>query len=144
MGLTVTAGRRLPTACLEQITHGQHPTPAPLETQQPEFPDTPGNGSPPSTIPEESAMPTSSTTAAGGPAAGAGINVTDAAQRIRELNEQILTAAQQAGGEALDAYEKALQSLVDFEQKAAGATQLDWVAPAAFCSKSTRLCSAFS
>ena len=43
-------------------------------------------------------MPTSSTTAAGGPAAGAGINVTDAAQRIRELNEQILTAAQQAGG----------------------------------------------
>ena len=43
-------------------------------------------------------MPTSSTAAAGGPAAGAGINVTDAAQRIRELNEQILTAAQQAGG----------------------------------------------
>ena len=76
-------------------------------------------------------MPTSSTTAAGGPAAGTGINVTDAAQRIRELNEEILTAAQQAGGEALDAYEKALQSLVDFEQKAASATQLDWVAAVA-------------
>ena len=76
-------------------------------------------------------LPTSSTTAAGGPAADAGINVTDAAQRIRELNEQILTAAKQAGGEALDAYEKALQSLVDFEQKAAGGTQLEWVAAVA-------------
>ena len=50
-----------------------------------------------------------------------------ASDRIRELNERILTSAKQAGQVSLDAYEKALESLVDFEQKAAGATQLDWV-----------------
>ncbi len=42
-----------------------------------------------------------------------------------------LTSAKQAGTVSLDAYEKALQSLVDFEQKAAGATQLDWVSAVA-------------
>jgi hypothetical protein len=72
-------------------------------------------------------MPTSSTAPAGEPAAGSEINIEDAAQRIRALTERILDAAKQTGGESLDAYEKALESLVDFEQKAAGATQLDWV-----------------
>jgi hypothetical protein len=51
----------------------------------------------------------------------------DAVQRIRDLNERFLDSAKQAGKVTLDAYEKSLQTLVDFEEKAANATQLDWV-----------------
>ena len=54
-----------------------------------------------------------------------------ATDRIRGLNERILTSAKAAGQTSLDAYEKALESLVDFEQKAAGATQLEWVSAVA-------------
>jgi hypothetical protein len=53
--------------------------------------------------------------------------VEDATARIRELNERIIESSKTAGVTTLDAYEKALTSLVDFEQKIAGATQLDWV-----------------
>ena len=49
------------------------------------------------------------------------------AERIRALNERIIESAKAAGQASLDAYEKALQSLVDFEQKAATASQLEWV-----------------
>jgi hypothetical protein len=49
-------------------------------------------------------------------------------QRIRELTERFLEAAKQAGNVSLDAYEKSLQTLVEFEERAAGASQLDWVA----------------
>ena len=76
-------------------------------------------------------MPPSNTPTAGEPAAGSEINFEDAARRIRELTERILDSAKQTGCESLDAYEKALESLVDFEQKAAGATQLDWVSAVA-------------
>ena len=48
-------------------------------------------------------------------------------ERIRALNERIIESAKAAGQASLDAYEKALQSLVDFEQKAAKASQLEWV-----------------
>jgi hypothetical protein len=51
----------------------------------------------------------------------------DAARRIRDLNERLIESSKAAGLTALDAYEKALKSLVDFEQKVAGASQLDWV-----------------
>ncbi len=51
----------------------------------------------------------------------------DAAARVRELNERIIAGSKAAGLTTLDAYEKALTSLVDFEQKVAGASQLDWV-----------------
>jgi hypothetical protein len=51
----------------------------------------------------------------------------DAAARVRELNERIIESSKAAGLTSLDAYEKALKSLVDFEQKVAGASQLDWV-----------------
>jgi hypothetical protein len=50
-----------------------------------------------------------------------------AVQRIRELNERLVESAKAAGQASLDAYEKALQSLVEFEEKAASASQLDWV-----------------
>jgi hypothetical protein len=48
-------------------------------------------------------------------------------QRIRELNERFITSAKAAGNQSLDAYEKSLQNLVEFQEKAAGASQLDWV-----------------
>ena len=51
----------------------------------------------------------------------------DAAKRISGLNECLIESSRAAGLTTLDAYEKALQSLVDFEQKVVGASQLDWV-----------------
>jgi hypothetical protein len=48
-------------------------------------------------------------------------------KQIRDLNERILARARDAGSNALDGYEKALQGMADFETKIAGATQLDWV-----------------
>ncbi|WP_134323917.1 hypothetical protein [Cumulibacter soli] len=50
-----------------------------------------------------------------------------AAERIRSLNEQVIEQAKKQGNTSLDAWEKALQSVVDFEKKAADATQLDFV-----------------
>jgi hypothetical protein len=49
------------------------------------------------------------------------------AARIRELNERLIESSKAAGATTLDGYEKALASLVDFEQKVAGASQLEWV-----------------
>lgn len=57
--------------------------------------------------------------------AAAAINAT--VQRITELNEQLLASAKSSGSVALEAYEKALRSMLDLQEKAAGATQLDWV-----------------
>lgn len=59
--------------------------------------------------------------------AAATASMEDAVQRIRELNERVLNSAKSAGKVTLDAYEKSLQTLVDFEERAANATQLDWV-----------------
>ena len=53
--------------------------------------------------------------------------VEDTTQRIRDLNERLIESSKSAGVVALDAYEQALQSLADFEQKVAKASQLDWV-----------------
>jgi len=50
-----------------------------------------------------------------------------AAGRIRELNEQLIESSKTAGVVTLDAYEKALAGMLDFEQKVASASQLDWV-----------------
>ena len=49
-----------------------------------------------------------------------------AAQRIRGLNQQVLTQASAVGAGAVDGYEKALQDMADFETKIAGSSQLDW------------------
>ncbi|MGK5683281.1 hypothetical protein [Actinoplanes sp. URMC 104] len=51
----------------------------------------------------------------------------EAVQRIRDLTEQFIEAAKTAGNQSLDAYEESLRTLVEFEQRAAGASQLDWV-----------------
>lgn len=50
-----------------------------------------------------------------------------AADRIRTLNEQVIEQAKKQGNATLDAWEKSLQTVVDFEKKAAGASQLDFV-----------------
>ena len=61
---------------------------------------------------------------------GAG-NVTaateEAIKRIRDLTERFIESAKAAGQQNLDAYEQSLRTLVEFEERAAGASQLDWV-----------------
>lgn len=54
-----------------------------------------------------------------------------AIERIRELNERLIATSKSAGLVALDAYEKALKSMVDFEEQVASASQLDWVSAVA-------------
>jgi hypothetical protein len=53
--------------------------------------------------------------------------VEEAAKRIRDLNERLIESSKSAGLVTLDAYEKALQTLVEFEEKVASASHLDWV-----------------
>ena len=48
-------------------------------------------------------------------------------KRIHELTERFIASAKSAGNSSLDAYEKSLQTLVEFQERAAGASQLDWV-----------------
>jgi hypothetical protein len=48
-------------------------------------------------------------------------------QHIHELTERFIQAAKVGGNQSLDAYEKSLQSLVEFQERAANANQLDWV-----------------
>ena len=50
-----------------------------------------------------------------------------AAERIRGLNEKVFAAAKQTGTISLDTYEQAVNSLLDFGQKAADSTKVDWV-----------------
>ncbi len=54
-------------------------------------------------------------------------SIEEATQRIRDLNERLIESSKSAGLVTLGAYEKALQSLVDFEDQVSSATQLDWV-----------------
>ena len=51
----------------------------------------------------------------------------ETANRIRELNERLIQLAKESGQNSLDTYEKALQSLLDFEKDVAGNSQLDWL-----------------
>jgi hypothetical protein len=64
-----------------------------------------------------------------GQATGASAAAADeAVQRIRELTERFIESAKKAGNMSLDAYEKFLQDLVEFQERTAGAaSQLDWV-----------------
>jgi hypothetical protein len=50
-----------------------------------------------------------------------------AADRVRDLTEKLIATAKKSGTASLDAYEKGLTNFVDFQQKVAGASQLDWV-----------------
>jgi hypothetical protein len=55
-------------------------------------------------------------------------NQTEAtSERIRDLNERILESSKKAGSAYLDAYEKALKSIADYQQSVARQTDVDWV-----------------
>jgi hypothetical protein len=59
--------------------------------------------------------------------ADASATAEEAVQRIRELTERFIESAKKAGNVSLDAYEKSLQNRVEFQERAANASQLDWV-----------------
>jgi hypothetical protein len=50
-----------------------------------------------------------------------------ASQQIREFGEQAAATGKNFGNMALDTYERAVASYVEFEQKAAEAAPVDWV-----------------
>jgi hypothetical protein len=55
-------------------------------------------------------------------------NQTEAAtERIRDLNERILDAGKEAGNAYLDAYEKTLKSIADYQETAAKQSDVEWV-----------------
>jgi hypothetical protein len=55
-------------------------------------------------------------------------NQTEAAtERIRDLNERILDAGKKAGNAYLDAYEKTLKSIADYQETAAKQSDVEWV-----------------
>jgi hypothetical protein len=64
-----------------------------------------------------------------GAEAAANINAASeqAVARIRELTDRFIESAKSAGNQNLDAYEQSLRTLVEFQERAAGASQLDWV-----------------
>ena len=55
------------------------------------------------------------------------IDIDATTDRVRELNEKVLTAAKQTGEVTLDTYEQTVHTMLDFSQKAADATKVDWV-----------------
>lgn len=59
---------------------------------------------------------------------GTGARVEEAAERIRDLNERIISSGKQAGDAFLDTSEKSLKSVADFQDKAADASQVEWLA----------------
>ncbi|MEA2255202.1 MAG: hypothetical protein QOG35_1247 [Solirubrobacteraceae bacterium] len=55
-------------------------------------------------------------------------NATEATtERIRDLNEQIVDASRKAGGAYLDAYEKTLESIADYQERVAKQSDVEWV-----------------
>jgi DNA-binding ferritin-like protein len=53
--------------------------------------------------------------------------VEETTEHIRDLNERILEAGRKAGGAYLDAYEKALQSIADYQEQVATQTDVEWI-----------------
>ncbi len=53
--------------------------------------------------------------------------VDETTDRIRQLNERAIDAARKAGSAYLDAYERTLKSIVEYEERLAGASPVDWV-----------------
>jgi len=53
--------------------------------------------------------------------------VEETVERIRQLNEQILDAGKKAGAAYLSAYEKALQSIADYQEQVARQSDVEWI-----------------
>ncbi|MEP7090938.1 MAG: hypothetical protein ABI776_12615, partial [Nocardioidaceae bacterium] len=58
-------------------------------------------------------------------------SIEDATQQMRDLNEKMIESSKNVALTALDAFEKALQSVGDLEKKAASSTQVEWITAAA-------------
>jgi hypothetical protein len=54
-------------------------------------------------------------------------SVEEATQGLRALNEQFVESSKTAGLKTLDAYEKAVTGIVDFEKKVAADSQVEWI-----------------
>ena len=54
-------------------------------------------------------------------------NVEAAADRIRDLNERIIESSKKAGNVYVDMYEKTLNTIADYQEKAGRQSQVDWV-----------------
>ena len=50
-----------------------------------------------------------------------------AAERIRELNEQILEWGRKAGLNFLEAYESTLRTFADYQDRVADSSQVEWI-----------------
>jgi hypothetical protein len=71
-------------------------------------------------------------------------DVTEAIERIRELNEQVLEAGRQVGLGFLDAYEQSVQTFADLQSRAGEGANVGWItelakAQADFTREVTRL-----
>ena len=53
------------------------------------------------------------------------------ADRIRDLNEQVLEFGRDAGVSFLDAYEKSVKTFADYQDKVGDTSQVDWLATVA-------------
>lgn len=51
----------------------------------------------------------------------------DQLNRIRNMNERIIEGSRAAGLSSLDAYENALENLLQLQEQTAGASQIEWV-----------------
>lgn len=51
----------------------------------------------------------------------------DGAERVRELNEQIIEASRKAGSTYFDAYERTLKGIADYETKLAEVSHVEWL-----------------
>lgn len=58
-------------------------------------------------------------------------NVEETIDRIRELNERIVVSGRKVGKVYLEAYEQALVSIAQFEERVAGTSQIEWVSAVA-------------
>ncbi len=50
-----------------------------------------------------------------------------ATERIRDLNEQILERIKSGGESALEAYERTLKTVADYQDKVADTSQVEWI-----------------
>jgi hypothetical protein len=60
-----------------------------------------------------------------------GTQFDEAAERIRELNEQILDFGRKAGLSFLEAYESTLKTFAEYQDKVADQSQVEWIASVA-------------
>jgi primosomal protein N'' len=51
----------------------------------------------------------------------------ETAERLSDFNERLLDAGRKAANSYLDAYEKTLQSVADYQEKAARQTDVEWI-----------------